>query len=71
MVKYTLKAIRVNKNETQEQTAKFVGVSVETWANYEKGVTYPDVPILNNILNHFKITYDEIDFLCDKITVKQ
>lgn len=71
MVKYTLKAIRVNHNETQEQTAKIIGVSVETWANYEKGRSYPDIPILNKILEHFNISFDEVDFLCDKITVKQ
>lgn len=71
MIKYTLRAIRVNHNETQEDTARAVGVSVDTWANYEKGNTYPDIPILIKILNHFQITFDEIDFLCDKITVKQ
>jgi len=71
VIKYTLKAIRVNHNETQEQTAKSIGVSVETYAKYEKGITYPDIPVLDRILNHFNITYDEVDFLCNKITVKQ
>lgn len=70
-MKYTLKAIRINKGETQEQTAKAIGVSVETWANYEKGATFPDVPIIKKIENYFNITYDKINFLCSDITVKQ
>lgn len=36
MIKYSLKAIRINKKETQEEAAKGIGISVETLANYEK-----------------------------------
>lgn len=68
---YSLRAIRNNKKETQEQTAKAIGVSIETWANYEKGITYPDIPILKKIEKHFGISYDDIDFFCNDITVKQ
>lgn len=70
-MKYSLKAIRVNHNETQEQSAKAVGISVETWQNYEKGITFPDVPILKKIEKHFSVSYDDIDFFCNEITVKQ
>lgn len=70
-MKYSLKAIRVNNNETQEQTAKAIGISVETWQNYEKGITFPDVPILKKIEKHFNVSYDDIDFFCNEITVKQ
>ncbi len=63
-MKYTLKAIRANKGDTQEQTAKAIGVSVETWANYEKGVTFPDVPTIKKIEDYFNISYDNINFLC-------
>lgn len=45
-MKYSLKAIRINKGETQEQAAKEIGISVETLANYERGITYPDIPVL-------------------------
>ena len=70
-MRYTLKAIRSNKGDTQEQTAKAIGVSVETWANYEKGITYPDVPVIKKIENYFNITYDRINFSCPDVTVKQ
>lgn len=69
MVKMTLKALRINKRETQEQTARNIGISTETWANYENGKTYPDVPIIQKIENYFQITYSEIDFLYPKNTV--
>ena len=70
-MKYTLKAIRINKGDTQEQTAKAIGISVETWANYERGVTFPDVPIIKKIEEYFNITYDKINFFCSNTTVKQ
>ena len=67
-MKYSLKAIRINANEKQEETAKAIGVSVETWANYEKGKTFPDIPILKKIEKHFNVSYNDIDFLCKTIT---
>lgn len=71
MTQYSLKAIRTNRKETQEQAAKGIGISVETLANYEKGNTFPDVPILKRIEKYYGVRYEEIDFLCPLITVKQ
>lgn len=70
MVKITLKKLRLNKEETQKETAKALGIRVETWANYEKGNTFPDVIMIKKIEEHFNTTYSEIDFLCNKNTVK-
>ena len=64
MAQYSLKAIRINKGDTQEQAATGIGISTETLANYEKGITYPDVPVLKRILNYYNVEFDEIDFLC-------
>lgn len=69
-MKYSLKAIRINKGETQEQAAKEIGISVETLANYERGITYPDIPVLKRIEEHYKINYNDIDFFCNDLTVK-
>lgn len=63
-MKITLKALRINKGVTQEETAKAVGVSVDTWANYEAGRTFPDVPVIQKIEKFFDIEYDCINFLC-------
>jgi len=70
-IKYSLRAIRINRKETQEQAAKSIGISVETLAKYEKGITYPDIPILKKIEEHYEINYNDIDFFCNDITVKQ
>ena len=48
-MKVTLKAARVNKGLTQNEAAKRIGITVDTLANYEKGKTYPDVPVLKRI----------------------
>ena len=61
-MKLTLKALRINKGYTQEQAANLIGISVETLAKYEKGITYPDIPILKNIEEDYETTYDNINF---------
>jgi DNA-binding XRE family transcriptional regulator len=62
-MKLTLKALRVNENLTQEEAAKKVGVSKYTWANYEVGKTYPDVPTIKKIEKAFNVKYNDILFL--------
>lgn len=66
-MQYSLKAIRINKGETQEQSAKGIGISVETLANYEKGITYPDIPTLKKIEKYYGVNYNDIDFFAIKI----
>ena len=61
-LKLTLKAIRANKNMTQAAAAKAIGVGEVTWANYEKGDTYPNVPIIQKIEKAFNVKYADIDF---------
>ncbi len=70
-MKYSLRAIRINRKETQEQAARGIGISVETLANYEKGITYPDIPMLQKIEKYYGVNYNDIDFFCNDITVKQ
>lgn len=64
-MQYSLRAIRVNKGETQEEASKAIGIRVETLANYEKGITYPDIPILKKIEKHYGVNYNDIDFFCN------
>ncbi|QLL75795.1 helix-turn-helix transcriptional regulator [Limosilactobacillus reuteri] len=59
----TLKALRVNRGMDQAQAAKAVGVSKETWANYEKKKTFPTVPVIKKIETVFDISYNDIIFL--------
>lgn len=61
--KLTLKAIRINNNWSAEETAKKYGISLDTLRNYETYKTYPDVPIIENILKATGMKYDDIIFL--------
>lgn len=61
-MKMTLKALRINKGYTQEKAANLIGISVETLAKYEKGLTYPDIPILKKIEEVYDTQYDKINF---------
>lgn len=61
----TLKAIRINKGDTQEEAAKGIGISVETLGNYERGLTYPDIPTLKKIEKYYDVSYSDINFLLD------
>ncbi|PAV38259.1 transcriptional regulator [Megasphaera sp. ASD88] len=59
----TLKAARVNKNLTQKEAAALIGISVETLVNYEKGLSFPNVPIIKRIENVYGLQYSDIIFL--------
>lgn len=62
----TLKAARINKGYGQEEAAQLIGVSTDTLGNYERGKTYPDVPIIKRIEKVYEIKYDDINFLIEK-----
>ncbi|WP_338380522.1 helix-turn-helix transcriptional regulator [Fructobacillus cardui] len=62
MAKLTLRALRSNKNETQAQAAKNIGVSPDTWMNWENQKTFPTVIQVNKIISHYGVNYDEINF---------
>lgn len=59
----TLKAARINKGYDQSSAAKLIGISSDTLSNYERGITYPDVPTIKKIEEVYEIKYDDIDFL--------
>ena len=61
--KMSLQMWRKQLNITQEAAAKGIGISVDTLSNYERGKTYPDIPILRKIEKFYGIGYDDIIFL--------
>ena len=65
-MKMTLRAIRINNGWTQDEMAQKIGVSVDTLRNYELCKTYPDVPIINKIIEVTGIEYNNIIFLPNK-----
>ena len=61
--RFTLKTAREMKKLTQEQAAKLIGISVDTLGNYERGKSYPDVPILRKIESVFGVPFEQLIFL--------
>lgn len=59
----TLKSARVNKNLTQAAAAKLIGVTVDTLSNYERGKSYPDVPIIKKMEEVYEVSYSDLIFL--------
>lgn len=59
----TLKAARINKGYGQDEAAKLIGVSSDTLSNWERGITFPDVPKIRKIEIVYDIKYDNINFL--------
>ena len=59
----TLKSARVNKELTQVEAAKMIGITVDTLSNYERGKSYPDVPIIKRIEEVYGVSYSDLIFL--------
>lgn len=59
----TLKMAREISGYTQKEAADLIGVRADTLGNYERGKTYPDIPILRKIEEVYGIPYDQIIFL--------
>ncbi|HFI0216972.1 TPA: helix-turn-helix transcriptional regulator [Streptococcus suis] len=67
-MKWTLKMLRARDNLTQKQAGQLVGVTADTWANWENQKTFPDVQKIVEIEKVFDVSYDDIKFL-PEITV--
>lgn len=61
-MKITLKAARVNAGYTQRQVAQKLKVSKDTVSNWERGKSFPDVLILQEIENLYGVSYKDIIF---------
>lgn len=61
--RFTLKTIREMRKLTQEEAAKLIGISADTLSNYERGRSYPDIPVLRKIEEVYKVTYKQLIFL--------
>lgn len=59
----SLKQARELKKMTQEAAAKELGISVDTLSNYERGKSYPDIPVLRRIEKLYGVPYNRLIFL--------
>ena len=67
----TLRAARVNKQMTQVEAAKRLGIAVDTLRQYESGNTFPDVPMIRKIEELYSVSYNDINFFSSGKTVKR
>ena len=61
--RYTLKTARDRMKLTQEEAAKLIGISTDTLGNYERGKSYPDIPVLRKIESVYGVPYEQLIFL--------
>ncbi len=59
----TLKWARELKGLKQAEAAELIGVSVDTLGNYERGKSYPDIPVLRKIEQVYNVQYHQLIFL--------
>lgn len=59
----TLKAARVNKNLSQVNAAKALGISVDTLGKYERGQLFPGVPTIQKMEMLYGVSYNDLIFL--------
>lgn len=62
-IKMTLKQAREIKKLTQDEAAKRIGISADTLGNYERGKSYPDIPVLRKIEEAYEVPYNRLIFL--------
>lgn len=60
MEQYSLKELRARKNITQSETAKKIGVSVQTYNAWEKDISKVAVGKVKALADFFGVTIGEI-----------
>ena len=55
-----IKRLRREKELTQEALAEFLGVTFQSVSNWERGESYPDITLLPEIAEFFKVSVDEL-----------
>lgn len=57
---HSIRKLRIEKDLTQEELASIFGVSYQTVSRWENGTCYPDMELLPEISDFFKITVDKL-----------
>lgn len=53
-----LKELRKKNGKTQEEVAKDLNLSQQTYSNYENGTRLPNIDIIIDIANYYNISID-------------
>lgn len=60
---YTLKELRMMRDETQETVSRGIGINRALYSHYENGIRTPNVHVAKNIARYFGVKVDDIIFL--------
>lgn len=69
-MKITIKAARVNKNLSQKEAAKLIGVSKDTVGSWDRGKSMPNVKYIPAIEKVYEVSYKDRIFFTTKNTLK-
>ncbi|MEG2984410.1 MAG: helix-turn-helix domain-containing protein [Peptostreptococcaceae bacterium] len=56
----TIRRLRRDKSMTQDDLAKYIGVSIPAISKWESGISYPDITTLPILANLFEVTIDNL-----------
>ena len=59
-MQYSLKELRARKNETQQETANALGISVQTYNAWEQDVSNVAISKVMRLAEHFGVALGEI-----------
>ncbi|MFR6537275.1 MAG: helix-turn-helix transcriptional regulator [Lachnospiraceae bacterium] len=62
-MKLSLKTARELRGLKQAEAAEMLGISTDTLRNYERGKSYPDIPMLRKIEDVYGVPYNRLIFL--------
>ena len=62
-MKYTLKELRARKDETQEQTARNLGISPTTYNAWEKDISNVAVSKVYAVASYFGVNISDIELV--------
>ena len=61
-VQYTLRELRARLKKTQEQVAKDLGISTQTYCAWEKDISNVAVSKVQSLANYYGVRLDQIKF---------
>ena len=67
----TLRAARVNKGYTQQEAADAIGTTKDIISNWERGVSFPNVLMLQKIEEVYGVSYKDILFFTREYRLKR
>lgn len=62
-MKVSLRMAREIKGYKQSEAAELIGINPDTLGNYERGKSYPDIPVLRRIEEVYGVPYSRLIFL--------